>query len=91
MLRTRSKNKSKIILQKFGCAKYAGAEIMRANTVYESMVLRYMEYFALGFLLKFHHNLKSFIFRELTRSSISLRETNLNLIGGILCLNASCK
>ena len=30
---TWSKNKSKIILQKSECAKYAGAEITRANTV----------------------------------------------------------
>ena len=31
---TRSKNKSKIIVEKLGCTKYAGAEITRANTVF---------------------------------------------------------
>jgi hypothetical protein len=49
-----------------------------------------MEYFALGFMLKFHHNHKSLSFLELTTSSISVGDTNLNLIGGIICLNASC-
>jgi hypothetical protein len=32
-----SKNKSKIILQKLGCAKYAGAEITRANSVHREV------------------------------------------------------
>jgi hypothetical protein len=40
--------------------------------IYKSVVMRYMEYFALGFLLKLHHNHKSFIFRELKATSISL-------------------
>ena len=40
---TRSKNKSKILLQKLWCAKYAGTQITRANTVLMDSLILYVE------------------------------------------------